>query len=97
MEHHHCSESFEVVDWVGGTIVTFKLRKFDVRQDGLLHNLSEEWGVGANIVMASGGNMAVFLDPLVHFLKLLIESIISIMDLEAWLVGGGSDFLRIES
>ena len=59
--------------------------------------MSGERRVGADVVMMSKGNMTEFIDLSVHFLKLLIENIISIMDLEVRLAGGGSDSPGIES
>ena len=88
MEQYHYSEGFEMVDWVWGSIITLKLRKFKVQWDGILHDLGREWRIGADIIMVSGGNVAEFLDPLIYFLKLLIENNISVMDLKAWLAGG---------
>ena len=84
MELHHSLEGFEVVDWVRGLVVTLKLREFEVRRNGLLHNLGREWRVGANIVIADGGGMKELLDPPVYLLKLLIENIISITNLKGW-------------
>ena len=84
MEQHHISEGFQMVNWIRNSIVTLKLGELEVLWDRLLHDLDGKWWVDAEVVISGRSCMAELLNLLAHFSKLLIEDIISIMDLKVW-------------
>ena len=74
-----------MVDWIQGPVITLKLEEFKIWWDGLLHDLDEEWRIGADIIITDRSSMAELFDPLAHLLELLIKNIISIININGWL------------
>ena len=81
MEQYHGPKDFKMIDWIGGFVITFKLRELDVRWNGLLYDPDREQRISIDVIIVDWDGIAEFLNPLIHFLQLLIKKIISIMDL----------------
>ena len=70
-----------MINRIRSSIVAFKLREFEVRWNGLLHNSERERRIGADIIMESRGDVAEFFNPSIHLPQFSIEDVISIVDL----------------
>ena len=57
------------------------MRELEVWWDGLRLDSGGKGRISADVIMVDQGGMVELLNPLIHVLKLLIESVILIMDL----------------
>ena len=85
MEQHHCPKGLQVVNQIRSPIVDLELGKLEVQRDWFLHDHLRERRVSADVLTVSSGSMAELFNPLVHLLKLLIQDILSIANLEGLL------------
>ena len=92
MEQHHTLKDLQMVNQISGPIVVLELGEPETRQDQFLHDLMRERRIDADIITMREGSMTEFLDPLVHFLKFLIEGLILIMGLKGFLTIDGECF-----